>query len=41
MYPKNEYLELIENKIQSLNLKILKHLHIVLILKFLLVKLKH
>ena len=40
MYPKNEYLELIEKKLENLNLKNIKNLLIVLILKFLQVKLK-
>ena len=34
MYPKNEYLELIEKKIEDLNLKNIKNLLIAPILKF-------
>ena len=40
MYPKNEYVRLIEKNLDYLNLKILKHLSIVLILRCLQVKLK-
>ena len=40
MYPKNEYLEIIEKKLNELNLKMLKHSSIALILKFSQVKLK-
>ena len=40
MYPKNQYLDLVEKKINNLELKELKHLHIVQIQKFLQVKLK-
>ena len=41
MYPENEYLEIIEKKLENLDLKNTKKFNIVLIQKFLLVKLRH